>query len=121
MEDLTFTPIKTMRSRIELLEALIEFRVSPQILLEKLAKFGWDAETPLVRLEVRHIINILKAYIATRVSSSQVEEWANAIEVREDIEFGEASKDLIFVLANPELNDPSLSVEWAQDVINTYG
>lgn len=94
-------------SRLELLKKLLNMDDSLDTLNTKLAEFGWDSEEGLVVLEKKHILNILKIYLENHVDNNDVEDWANAIECREDI--GRASmdreliEDILYELANPEL------------------
>ena len=73
--------------------------------LTGLVDYGWDSDEPLAELKPSHIRHALHRYISGELSAQQVEEWANAIECREDIAYEPSSMegDTIFELANPEL------------------
>jgi hypothetical protein len=99
-----------LRTRTELLEALIENREDANSLLSELWTHGWDCEDELVTLRPAHVISVLQAFKAGRLKSTQVREWANAIERREDIGMlgtqKEVLDEMVFWLANPEINYP---------------
>jgi hypothetical protein len=67
----------------------------------------WDYDYELVRLHASHIRHVLRLYLSGEFSSTDVEDWANAVESREDVGLDEARKDdlasAIFDLANPAL------------------
>lgn len=65
-----------------------------------LAEFEWDSEQELVQLESRHVILVLKRYVAGEILSEEVEAWANLIEGRDDVDYEEV-KEVLHILANP--------------------
>ena len=76
--------------------------------LVELSKFGWDCDKPLASLTVGHVSAMLSRYLLGDDSTEQVEQWANAVELRDDV-----SVDLESVvgatlheLANPALACP---------------
>ncbi len=94
-------------SRVELLNKLITMQGSVDTLVKNLEKYGWDVFDELVLFEKKHILNVLRAYLEGKITELEVENWANAIECREDIEIEICSKELIneilYELANPYL------------------
>ena len=80
---------------------------SMETLTHELSQFKWDSEKELVLLTKQHILRILQLFLAGQIKISEIEDWANAIECREDIGREKSSKDLIneimHELANPEL------------------
>jgi hypothetical protein len=94
--------------RAGLLAELLGYERPLPDVLAALAAYGWDSDEPLVELKTSHIRHALDRYIRTELSAAQVEEWANAIECREDIAYEPSSLagDTIFELANPELALP---------------
>lgn len=72
-----------------------------------LASFSWDSDEPVVTLDRAIVSQILRRYLQGALSATELEDWANAIEGREDIGleggYEEILKDLIFELANPSL------------------
>jgi hypothetical protein len=109
-----------MNTRVQLLNSLLNFDRSLSEILPSLNSFGWDSEHDLITLQKQHIDKILKRYLNGKLSASDVENWANAIEGREDIEkesnFEEMLDEVIFDLANPLLSRP-LSPDSAQEYL----
>lgn len=72
--------------------------------LAELRRFPWDSDEELVELgptELRHALN---RYLAGDLTAEGLEDWANAIEGRDDIAFTPQDIiDLITELANPLL------------------
>ena len=97
-------------NRINLLHSLLHFNQPLNEILSRLNAFDWDSDSALVTLEPQHIISILERYLAGELEPSQVENWANAIECREDIDYNPNSQellpDIIYELANPILTSP---------------
>lgn len=112
------------RDRSELVRLLVLGRFPIEPLREELARYPWDAEEPLVLLQRAHIVAILQRYQAGELSAAQVDTWANAVELRDDIGFPEQDSSdlqhLIFVLANPAVNG-DLSSESARKLLETVG
>ena len=113
--------VNQLRTRAELVEALIEHRENVGSLLRELRTYGWDSDDELVTLRTGHIISVLQAFQSGHLNAAQVREWANAIERREDIGMlsghEEVLDEMVFWLANPEINYP-IDSELATRVIN---
>lgn len=64
----------------------------------------------LVTFTRNHLLAALQKYLGSMVDAAQLEDWANAIECREDIDFEAGHEDMlqqaIFQLANPLLTVP---------------
>ncbi len=94
-----------MDSRESLLKALLSFtRPIPDISRE-LSAYAWDAPCPLVVLDAVHVSSVLNRFMAGELSSLQVDDWANCIELRDDIEYDPSSAVglALHELANPML------------------
>ncbi|MDR3492676.1 MAG: hypothetical protein P4M12_11665 [Gammaproteobacteria bacterium] len=95
--------------RIELLNKLIKLEEPVGIITKKLEEYGWDSPCDLVTLKRENLLNILNLYIEGKLKDTEVEDWANAIESREDIGAENGSKELIeesiYELANPYLTE----------------
>jgi len=91
--------------RARLVGELLSYERPVRDVLADLAVYGWDSDEPLAELKESHIRNVLSRYIQAKLSAAQLEEWANAIECREDIDYEPSSPqgEAIFELANPEL------------------
>ena len=109
-----------MNTRIQLLNSLLKFDKPLSEILPVLNSFSWDSKQSLVILQRQHIVNILQRYLNGKLSASDVENWANAIEVREDIaeedNFADILDEVIFDLANPLLSR-SLSPDSAKEYL----
>ena len=108
------------QTRSQLLNALLTFEQPLSDILDSLNRLSWDSEEVLIKLQKKHIIHLLQRYLQGQLSITDVENWANAIEGREDIEPEENDQgildEILFYLANPLLSQP-LSHESAQDYL----
>ena len=108
-----------MNRRQQLLQALLTFSKSLNLIAQELAQLEWDYEGEPVLVEPLHIVSILNRFLSNQLNAKQVEEWANMIECREDLDYeSENQKQLeqvIYELANPELEGP-LTIERCQEI-----
>jgi hypothetical protein len=78
--------------------------------LLRLKRFPWDSDTELVILTRADALRLLDEYLQGKLTSDSCTEWADAVEVRNDIGLEEGYEDLlkdfIFELANPKINVP---------------
>jgi hypothetical protein len=83
-----------------------------------LAVFGWDSDEELIALEPAHALSVLSRFLASELSATEVEDWANAIECREDIGLTQEAPitDALFELANPLITRP-LTRQSATDLV----
>lgn len=99
-------------TRKSLLEELLRFEDPRQLgkIMKQLREYGWDSEVELVRLDFGVIISLLKRFLDGEITAQQLEDWGNAVEQRDDIEFGMGNSpwilDAISELANPALHQP---------------
>ncbi|MBW4680325.1 MAG: hypothetical protein KME19_09440 [Microcoleus vaginatus WJT46-NPBG5] len=95
--------------RIELLDSLFQFNQPLSQILSLLSAFGRVSKSELLILKRQHIAGVLKRYVSDKLSATEVEDWANAIESREDIGYDPSCEDvlgeIIYELANPELTN----------------
>ncbi len=109
-----------MIERKSLLEKLVGFDAKLAIILPLLRQFGWDSDKTLVILQREDIVSVLDRYLKSVLSASDIEQWANAIEGREDIEYeaghGSTISAAIHELANPILT-ASLTIKNAKKLI----
>ena len=100
-----------MRSREKVLEDLSLCVGELPKLLDELRTYNWDIERPLVQLSAKSLGHVLKKVLDNEITNENLEDWANAVECREDLAFdNEKTKQIIIELANPSLYEP-LSVE----------
>ena len=86
--------------------------------LGDLRVFGWDSADLLVTLTPSHIASVLNRFLCTELDGSVVENWANAIEGRDDIDYStpQGVPLAIYELANPLLTQP-LTRQSAQQLV----
>jgi len=100
--------------RLELLKMLVEMSRPTTLLLEDLRSYGWDFDGRPFILSSNHVMNVIQRYLKGEIDSCEVEEWANAVEGREDLEYESNHQDelsvVIYELANPYLTEPLTSV-----------
>jgi hypothetical protein len=91
--------------RAGLIEQLLSYERSVSDVVADLAAYGCDSDVPLAELKPSHIEHALDRYVQKELSALEIEEWANAIECRDDIAYEPSSVEgeIIFELANPEL------------------
>jgi len=81
--------------------------------VSRLAEFAWDSESELVLLTSEDCCHVLSLFKQGSLSATEIEDWANALECREDVGFSTSqTRELLHELANPLLTQP-LSVERA--------
>ncbi len=74
-------------------------------LSKELSLYSWDIEEPLIQLSKLDLLKVTNKCNSQIITVSELVDWANVIELREDIEFeDEELKEFIFELANPEIN-----------------
>jgi hypothetical protein len=106
-----------MRSRLEILRDLIALAAPLEQLRVELAEYEWDSPAALVTLGVGDIVRVLERFLVGDVSALNVNEWADAVEMRDDIQVAdEVAREAIFDLANPALQG-DLTVESAKLLI----
>lgn len=94
-----------MRSRIEILKELVLLQSNVEILKKELSHYTWDIEKPLFEVKKENIVNVLKRSIDNEIDFETLANWADTIEYRDDLDFtDEEIKEIIFELANPEIN-----------------
>ena len=103
----------------ELLQSLLALDRPLKDIRHDLKNYPWDSDYPEVILHREQASRIINRYLHGKLSASEVEGWANAIEGREDVGFesgfDEMLSELIFELANPTLThtlDNAKAAEW---------
>jgi len=101
-------------NRIEVLKSLVTFSIPTTKLKNELNKLPWDSEDPLIVLKKDHLLQIIEKLRKNKITLSELIEWANLLEVREDIEYEKPYdtqiNKIIFTIANPELVSNDLNV-----------
>lgn len=99
-----------MNRRAEILQELVAYRPPTEQLHAELRTYGWDwlDDEPLLIITREHLLSIIDRYLAGEITSAQLQQWAENLECREDVDFEETNKDIIdsvfFRLALPEIN-----------------
>ena len=74
----------------------------------ELSQYPWDADEPLILLSREHVGSILARYLASELTEADLQQWAESLEMRDDVGFENADSrllgNIVFVLANPEVN-----------------
>jgi hypothetical protein len=116
--------VKDVDKRRELLVSLIQRREPVASVVKRLATLGWDSPTDLAVLRSEDVVAALRKFLSGEMPAAELEEWANAIESREDVGFElgceAVLKELIFRLANPVLEGP-LTPGVAREIIKGLG
>jgi hypothetical protein len=99
-----------MRQRRELHENLVRAESPISEICSELNGYPWDSPEELVTLVSDDIRRVLTRLQAGEVSVNEVRQWADAVEMREDIGYEpdrhEEIVEAIYLLANPLLNGP---------------
>lgn len=94
-------------SREAILSSLISFDAPITKLRDELGTLTWDSD-PVVTLTRRDIVAVLERFSTGAIDALTVEDWANLVECREDIDFEVGYGDVIHAaihdLANPLLS-----------------
>ncbi len=93
-----------MKKRMELLEDLVVMKQPIDETLVELSKYSWDSEGIYYIILKKHVVHILELALNGKVTYGIIDDWANAIECREDLDFeSEQLKEVVEELANPVL------------------
>ena len=93
--------------RFDVLRDLVAFNKPVSVLADSLSKFDWDYGGKPLIVMASQIQEVLKRFLAGECTAQELEDWANLIECREDLEFEEKRHEeianVIYCLANPVL------------------
>ena len=96
-----------LNKRLETLKNLATFSKFLDELSSDLSEFNWDYDGEPLVVTSSQIAKVLQRYISGEIDAGEVEQWANMLECREDIEFEKNNEEqldnIIYCLANPEL------------------
>ena len=88
--------------RADILRRLVKFDLPYKNLIQELDKIWWY-DVALISLRAGDIESVLLRYINNEYWLSDIENWANLIEGRDDIEYNQKLWEIICELANPIL------------------
>ena len=102
-----------LMNRTAALDALLNITVPISEAIAGVTSFAWDSESELVVLLPEHFCRALLLFNQGALSAAEIEEWANALECRDDVRISTTiAHELLHELANPLLTR-SLSKERA--------
>lgn len=111
-----------MNRRIEALEHLLKFDKSIANLQSDLSEFSWDYDGQALVLSASQVNTILEQFVAGQHTEQEIEDWANLIECREDLEYEKPkSQEIEMViqrLANPDI-EGKITTEVCVELINS--
>ena len=94
-------------TRQETVQSLVLYDRPLDVLREGVAAFPYDwPGPPLATLRRDHVISVLERWERGQLSASEVEDWANLVETRDDLDHDPADPRItraVFDLANPLL------------------
>lgn len=94
-------------TREETIRSLVIFDRPLDELRERVASFPFDWDgPPLGTVRRKHVLAVLARWQSAELSPEEVEDWANLVEVRDDLFHDPADPavaDAVFALANPLL------------------
>lgn len=94
--------------RLEWVTKLIGFEGDIEETIQKLNTFEWDYTGDPIVLRKEDAASVLERYIDGQITSGDIEKWADAIELREDIAYEPSSfewlENVICTLSAPEIN-----------------
>jgi len=109
-----------MSDRKKALLELISFSKPVDVLANNIKQFDWDPDGVSVPMGVEHLCGVLLRYVGGESTAQDVEDWANLVEGREDIDFESSHAavldECLYELANPDLTS-ALSVQRACELI----
>jgi hypothetical protein len=100
------TEAERLELRREALRDLALFTSPLPSVQHSLSDFAWDSDE-LSMLDKQHVLQVLRRFDAGELADTDVEAWANAIEMRDDIGYDRETAvwDVLFELANPILTE----------------
>ncbi|MCW3104295.1 MAG: hypothetical protein JWO09_2735 [Bacteroidetes bacterium] len=94
-----------MRDRKDVLKDIIAYNGNLDNLKKELSNYEWDVKEPILIVSRSDVSNTINKYIDNLISFKDLENWANIIEFRDDVDFeSEQVKNAVIDMANPEIN-----------------
>jgi|TARA_R110000764_G_scaffold22118_15_gene55477 hypothetical protein len=91
-----------MMNRTEALKQIVTFGADKEAAYSELVKFGYDSEIAYFVVSKSVLEDVLLIYLADKITADELEEWANFVECRDDLDY-EIIEGYIYALANPYL------------------
>jgi hypothetical protein len=109
-----------MTDRIQALRDLVECKTPVAAAAARVAEFPVDSDRELIHLAPHHLVAVLHRFIRGELTAHDVETWAGALEMRDDVGHPPELGDALFVLSSPEING-RLTTRLATEMITRYG
>ena len=94
-----------MRNRTDIAQDIVSYKKNLKTLHDELSQYPWDLPESIIEITATDILKIVHKAIIGEITFSELEDWANLIECRDDFSFqNEGLQEIIFQLANPTLN-----------------
>jgi len=112
-----------MRSRRQILQELVAFSQPLEFLAKEISQLEWDYDGKPFIIKPIHIVNVLNRFLFGDLTAKEVEDWANMIECREDLEYEKSNVEqldkIIYELANPEI-EGQLTIAQCQKIFIVF-
>jgi len=109
----------SQQDRTRALVDLVAFRGPLSESIERVARFPWDCDEELVSVTMADVLAVLRRYLAGEVVAKDLQAWADAVEMRDDLGHAPGVVDVLFELSNPGINR-AITPTLAQDLIERY-
>lgn len=114
--------MKANEKRVTLVKKIVKADSDFQSLMEELSNYDWDFDGEPVFLDKEDIKNLLTRFIAGSVSMDSVHEWADFLELRDDVDYPEDQEvllsEVMHDLANP-VTEGELTVDRVKQLLVT--
>ncbi|MGI8310447.1 hypothetical protein [Saccharopolyspora sp. ASAGF58] len=96
-----------LETRRQAVSDLVLLRKTVPDAITEMRKYPWDCDEELITLGPTELRTAIEKFLAGALSAQELEDWANAVEGRDDIDFApEKMTDLVAEIANPMLFEP---------------
>lgn len=110
-----------MRNRIDILEDLASFNGELPTLKSELSHYSWDTEETYLTITKVQFSIVLTKCINQTITFQDLEDWADAIESRDDLDFeNEEMQEIVFRFSSPEINGEITKEQLQEIVTNLY-
>ncbi len=107
-----------MRNRTDILKDLVSFNGDLSALKSELSQYPWDTEEPYFIITRSQLSEVLTKCIDQIITFQSLEDWANMIECRDDLDFeDEEIQEIIFEFSSPEING-EITKGRLQEIVN---
>jgi len=97
-----------LSDRLQAVTTVLELSESFETAKAKLRAFPWNYEGPEVIMTRGHVANLLRRFLDGEIGAGTVVDWADLLEMREDLDFEEEDRDwltnVLSELSNPYTN-----------------